>query len=99
MKETDRIYCIKDYINSDNIKINTKGEYYNIIAFTNFHGNRNDVVVSITTNDITTNVFWLKYQRFDDNWNNMRANNLFSTYFVTEKEYRKLKLKKLNGTL
>lgn len=96
MKEGDKIYCYKNYCGSDREIINHAGETYKIISITYFNGTLTDIVAGVTTDKGTKNVFWLKYQEFEDNWNDMRQRNLLSSYFLTEKEHRKLKLEKIN---
>ena len=96
MKAGDKIYCIKRYINSDGFILNEKNQEYSIQSFVHFHGKEDDIVVSVTTNTITVNVFWLKYKKFNDDWEKKRKNNLFNDFFITEKQLRQLKLEKLN---
>jgi hypothetical protein len=93
MKEGDKVYCIKEYIDSDGDILNIVNEKYTIVRINNFYSNENDKVISVETSTDRVNVFWLKYQQFNDNWDNMRKENLFNDYFITE---RKLKLQKLN---
>lgn len=93
MKEGDKVYCIKEYIDSDGDILNIVNKKYTIVRINNFYSNENDKVISVETSTDRVNVFWLKYQQFNDNWDNMRKENLFNDYFITE---RKLKLQKLN---
>lgn len=93
MKEGDKVYCIKEYIDCDGEILNIVNEKYTIVRINNFYSNENDKVISVETSTDRVNVFWLKYQQFNDNWDNMRKENLFNDYFITE---RKLKLQKLN---
>lgn len=94
MKIGDKLYCIKEYADST-IKINVIGKEYTILSITGFHGNQSDAVISITTENMTQNVFWLKYQKLEDSWDDMRKRNLVYDYFLTIKELRKEKLLKL----
>ena len=97
MKKGDKILCVKDYIEFSDIIINIKGKEYTITSIENFHGDKTDTVVGITTETGTKNVFWLKYQQLGDNWNEMRANNLLENFFLYGKKLRKQKLEKLNN--
>lgn len=96
MKVGDKIYCYKNYIDTINRIINQVDKEYYIVSINKFRGSETDVIVGITTNDITTNAFWIKYQIFNDGWDDMRERNIFSSYFLTKKEYRKHKLEKIN---
>lgn len=92
MKVNDKVYCIKNYICDTEI-INTLNKEYCIIRTSIFQNNENDKIISIDTNKGTINIFWLTYQEFNDGWDNMRKNNLFNDYFITERKY---KLRKIN---
>jgi len=97
MKAGDRLYCIKDYVDPNIKKINVAGKEYTVVSVTSFHGNISDIVISITTENQTQNVFWIKYQKFEDTWDDMRQTNLVYDFFMTVKELRKQKLDKLNS--
>lgn len=93
MKAGDKVYCIQDYIDCDGEIINSINKKYKILKFDNFYGNENDKTISIITNNGNVNIFWLNNQKFNDSWDDMRENNLFSDYFISE---RKFKLQKIN---
>lgn len=93
MKEGNKVYCIRDYIEWNGDILNNINKYYLIVEFSHFHHNENDRIVKVHTNDYTINIFWLKYQEFNDGWDDMRKENLFSDYFISERKY---KLQRIN---
>jgi hypothetical protein len=88
MKKGDIVYCIKD-VYHDGKKIHTSGKYYPLnSSFTTYD---NGQYVYISSYVITQLGFFVDGDKnYFSNWNN------FSDYFITEKQVRLLKLKKIN---
>jgi hypothetical protein len=87
MKTGDKVYCIKDRIDSDD-----HGVIYNIFTLKNkFYtilSHNNKLIYTTTENQFGPEYYiWCA---------NVEHNYSFSNYFITEKESRKQKLQKLN---
>lgn len=95
MNVGDKILCVKDYINSSGDYINTAGKYYHILTIHNYEGKETDIVIGVTCNYSGKNIFWIKYQYFNDIWDDMRKKNLVDDFFLHGKKLRKEKLNKI----
>ena len=80
MKQNDILYCKKDFYLLNN-KVNIKGKYYKILKVYKIF---NAIYIE---SEINSNIFNIKNSKKDPN---------YQDYFITLKEYRKLKILKLN---
>jgi len=86
MKAGDKVFCIKDKIIQNNIYV-LKNNFYIVLRC-------NSTLIYTTTENQYGAEYYIWYVESDEYKNN--DDRIFSDYFITEKESRKLKLQKLN---
>ena len=90
MKIGDKLYCIKNHIHNKNVLHKVNHQYTILNIFTDGEISvsselKVDISYKLYNDEITV---WSNYYCFDD---------LLSNYFLTQQEYRKLKLEKINS--
>lgn len=93
MKAGDKVYCIKDRIVQGNIYV-LKNNFYTVLRC-------NRTLIYTTTENQYGEEYYIWYvegYEYNDNKDEIAwlKSRIFSDYFITEKESRKLKLQKLN---
>lgn len=82
----DKVYCVKNYTHTYPPRFYKKGEYYeiqHIVEFDRLNYHTHKVIIDNILFSLLKNT-------------NLGYNINFYDYFITQKEYRKLKLQKLS---
>lgn len=90
MKKGDKILCIKNRKFLKNY-LNKKNNSYTILEI---NIDTNEIVVNVENNLYHINCHYIYQTKLKSDKKNFYV---FEDYFITEKQYRKLKLQKLNG--